>query len=219
MALAHQCLNAVVAAVHEDAVCDADIALHIEVQSVFVAARIADQRYAGAGVGLHETAGEDTFVRSAGALVIDIGDAVAVVLAEVEHESVHHNIADRAAIAVGPAGVEVEQRCDERFAGGLELGYVGDDIALAEVGGVSSVEADELAGFVGGIAETAYFVVAASHSSEIIAFRDKYNVAFFSSVDGLLQILHSSRGRKTVGTAGTGAYAHIECPALGCRSR
>ena len=190
VALAHQGGDTVVAAVDEDAVGDADVAFNVEVEGIFVTVGVADLDRSRGRAGLDETAGQDSFVRGAGALVVNVGAAVEVVFTEVEHEAVDDDVALRAGVAVGTPCVEVEQRGDEGVLDGLQFGDVFDDVALAEIGRVAAVDTDEFAHvfLLGGISETAAFDVAAVQVAVIIAFRNEDDVIFFGDVDGFLKI-------------------------------
>ena len=69
-------------------------------QSVFITAGSTYDGAVGRCVGLHETAGEDTLVGSTGYFKVDIGHAISVVLAEVEHEAVNDHRTYGAVVAV-----------------------------------------------------------------------------------------------------------------------
>ena len=208
--LAHEGADTVVAAVDEDAVGDTHIAFHIHVEAVFVTVGEADLGAVGGSVGLHETAGQHSVVGGSGDLVGGVGDAIDIVLTEVEDQSVDHDSAHGAGVAVRPPGVEIEQGRGEFLVGGLELGHMLDDVPLGEIGGITAVDADELAGLVGGVTEASALDVAAVQVAQVITLGHEDDVIVLRRVDGFLQIPHGSGGRQAVSTGRAGAGADIE---------
>ena len=133
VSLAHEGGDAIVAAVDEDAVGDADVSLYIHVQRVFISVGITNLGNCRASVGFDEPSGENALVGGAGDFVLYIGNAVEVVFAKVKHKAVNYDFPFRAGVAPGPSCVDVQKRGGEFLAAGLDFGHVLDDVTLGEI--------------------------------------------------------------------------------------
>ena len=219
MALAHERLDAVVTAVHENAVRYAYIAFHIHVQGIFITIGESHLGAVGRAFGLNEAAGKHALVGGTGNLVVDIGDAVEIVLAEIKNKAVDYDVAQRALVIKGPACIDVEERSDELLVIGLDLSDMLYDVTLAEVGRVSAVETQELTLVRGGIAELSDLDVTAIHIAKVITFCNQDYVVVFCSIDRFLKVLHCILGRESVGAGRTGGDTYIvSLASLGSRS-
>ena len=133
MTLAHQSLNAIVAAVYEDTVGNSHIALHIHMKAVFVSVGIAYSRHRDRRARLDETSCQNPFIRRTGHVFVHILYEIEVVLSHIEYESVDNHGSHRAGISDRPPCIDVEQRSDELLVGRLDLGDVLDYVTLVEI--------------------------------------------------------------------------------------